>query len=287
MTKEAITFRPPTEKIVVKPIMRVRNPMVTDPQHEAYFLFGNANIGYMLPIDTQGNLVNPFSSHEEQKWLENELDLDLNYHRVKDNPWHKLKVKLGKDNKVLDLQNPKQYLEYLILKANKLQIAPDGASIKDKATYRYALVSENHEVKQNTSKANLKIEAYTALGKLQDDKEAMINFLKVYGKKVSYIGSKPEFILSQITKIIEEDIEGFLGVYKDKENYEIKLLIAQAVECGAITKKGREFTLPSGDPLANEGDKGTIDNAVKYLKSPANQEVLTIIKVRVDNAKDK
>lgn len=279
------SFTPPDKVIMVKPVLRVRNPLITDPEHEAYFLFGNASIDYSLPVDRQNNLLNPFSSKEEQKWLEDELDLDLNWHKVKDNYWHRAKVRCDKNTRRLNLSNPKDYIQYLILKANGLHIAPDGESQGLKATYKFALVSEEFETKKSVKKADLQIEAYMMLGKLKDDKDEMVNFLKVYGKKVSGV-SRTDFLVSELKKIIEEDIEGFLAVARDKDNYELKLLIATAAECGALIKSGRKYSLPGGDNLCGAGEVATIDNAVVYLKNPANQDILTLLKARVKNAKE-
>lgn len=278
-------FTIPEKTIIVKPIMRPRNSLITDPEHEAFFLVGNATITYCLPVDKYGNLLNPFTSKEEQSWLERELDVDLNFHKNKDNFWHKFRVRLGKDQRKLNLQNPKHYLEYLVLKANSLFIAPDGDKMSDKATYRYALVSEEFETKQSEKKADLEIEAYMHLGKLRDDKDEMIDFLKVYGRKVSDV-SKSSFLVAELKKIIETDLQGFLTVARDQENYEIKLLVAQAVECQAINKQGRKYHLPGGDDLCGPGDVPVIENVVAYLKNPANQDILTMLKARVKNAKD-
>lgn len=278
-------FTPPQKTIVVKPIMRARNSLIQDPEHEAFFLFGTATITYCLPVDRHGNLLNPFSNKAEQRWLERELDADLNIHKNKENFWHNFKVRLGKEERKLNLKNPKHYLEYLVLKANSLYIAPDGESMSRKATYRYALVSEEFETNQAAKSVDLEMEAFMNLGSIKDDREAMIDFLKIYGKKVSP-ESKRVFLVSELKKIIEKDIDGFLHIFRDKENYELKLLIARAVEVGAILKQGRKYHLPGGDDLCGPGDVPTINTVIEYLKNPANQDIVTMMKARVNNAKD-
>lgn len=282
---EEKVFVPLKEKKIIRPIRRSRNPMVSDPAHEAFFLFGNASIDYALPMDRQGNLINPFSSKGEQKWLERELDLDLNIYRNKDNYWMTFKVKMGKGEKMLDLSNPKHYIEYLVLKANKLFIAPSGDKQFDRATYRYVMLNPEYETNTEAKAIDKKIEAYKALGKLEDDSTAMVDFLKIYGKKVDD-SSKKEFLVAEINKVIEKSVDDFLTLYNDKENYEVRLLIARAVESGVIEKKGRKYNLPGGDPLCGEGSVATIDNVIAYLKSPAQQDMLSMIQARVKNAKD-
>jgi hypothetical protein len=277
-------FKPATKVVVVKPVMRMRNPMVSDPDHEAYFLFGSSTIHYCLPVDKNNNLINPFTSKDEQLWLEKALDADLNIYKKENNFWLKHKVKLGKDERKLNLANPKDYIDYLILKANSLYIAPDGESQQKKRTYRYALVSEEFETQTKVKASDKKKMAYKAAAKLEEKgKTAMLNFLKVYGHRVSE-ESKPEFLVAAIDDIIEENIDGFLAIVADKE-YETKLLIANAVELGAVVKKGRLYTLPGGDNLCGPGEQPTIDKAVSYLNSPRNSDILASLHAKVEGKK--
>jgi hypothetical protein len=277
-------FIPSTEKIVVAPIMRQRNPLITDPEHEAYFLFGTATNTYCLPLDRQGNLVDPFLSLEEKTWLERELDLDLNHHKRENNYFKLHKVRLGKEKRTLDLSNPKDYLDYIILRANKKTIAPDGASSLKLATYKYALEKESFREETIAKKADVEIECFMALGKIKDDNTKMANLLKVYGKKVSP-QSKSSFLISELRKIITEDPKEFLEVVNNQEDYEIKLLIAEGIEAGAIIKKGRKYFLPGGDHLCGEGEVPVLQTVIDYLQSPAQQDLLLGIKARIDKFK--
>lgn len=284
MEKEVITFTPSKEMVVVEPIMKARNPLVNDPDHEAYFLFNTAKIEYMLPVDRNNNLVNPFSSKEEQDWLEKELDVDLNIYKQKDNFWHRHKVRLGKDSRKLNLQNPKDYLDYLVLRSNPLYIAPSADKRLARATYRYAMVSEGYQVAEKAKKSNTKKEAYKAAAKLEaQGKEAMVDFLRVYGQKVSP-ASKIDFLVGQVDDIIENDIDGFLAIIKNQEDYEIRLLVEKAVEAGAVLKQGRKYFLPGGDALCGSGEAPVISSVITYLKSPANEDILDMLTARIDNA---
>lgn len=272
--------------IIVKPnLLRSNNKLVTDPEHEAYFLMGNSKISYTLPKDLHGNLMNPFKSEDEKKWLEHELDLDLNHHKAKDNFWHKFSVKLGKDERRLNLANAKHYLEYIILRANSMSIAPSLELAKKRATYKFIMTTAEAESIKLSNKADLEIEAYMYLGKIRENKEEMLNFLKVYGKKVSS-QSKEQFLLKELKTIVEEDLDTFLKIARDKDSYSIKLLIAEAVEIGALKKEGRKYFLPGGDSLSDPGEVPTIDNAIKFLSYKGNQDILNQIETRVKTAKD-
>ena len=165
-------------------------------------------------------------------------------------------------------------------------VAPTAATMKDKATYRYAMVKEGYKIKERAVKAGSKKTAYKGAARLEaEGREAMIDFLRVYGKKVSP-ASKIDFLVGQIDEIVETDMEGFLTIIEDKDNYEIKLLLELALECSAITKTGRKYFLPGGDPLCGTGDVSTLSVVIEYLKSPANGDILDMITARVENAKD-
>lgn len=293
---EEVKFKGKEEKITVSPILRSVNPNIDDPDHEAFFLFGNATRDYSLPMDRQGNLINPFESDQERAWLEKTLDVDLNVYKKSDNYWHKFKVKLGKQEKKLNLKNPQDYIDYLVLKLNRQFIAPLGTK-KDAylRTQKYALLKEDDQVSEIVNKETKKIEAYKAFGKMEDDKQAMINFLKVYGQTAVNVGSKKSkvslntkigLLIQLVSEIIEQDLNGFLNTVKDKENYDIKLLIANAVDTGVIIKEQRKYFLQGGDALCNEGLVPTIDNVVDYLKQIKNQDILLMLQARVDNAKE-
>lgn len=284
--KETTGFIPKKEIVIVKPnLTKSRNKLVSDPEHEAYFLMGTSSVHYSLPKDVQGNLINPFVEEGSKEWLEKELDVDLNYHKKNDNFWRSFKVKLNKDTKKLDLSNPKDYLTYLVLRANYLHIAPNENVANKRATYRYIMTSETFETEKQANSADKAIRAYMELGKIVEDKQAMYNFLKVYGKKVSP-QSKIDFFVAEIKKIIEEDIDSFLRIIEDKENYELKLLIANAVEIGAIKLDKRKYSLPGGDPLCEVGEIPTLENTIKFLKYKGNQELLMTLKARVENTKE-
>jgi len=258
--------------------------MIQDPAHEAYFLFGNSTNEYVLPRNKSGYLMNPFTSAEEQEWLEKILELDLNYHK-KGSEWEKVKVVLGKDAIILDMSNPRDYMNYLILLANKRAIAPNGTVQKKKLSYRYVMLQEDFEVKEKAKLVNSTKDAYMFLGKLQANKQSMLDFLTVYGKGVDD-QSTVAFLTGAVSNVMEEDLEGFLEIARDKENYTLRLMIQKAVKLNVVILTGREYSLPGGDKLADVGTVATLENALQYLKATENQDILLTLEARVKNAKD-
>jgi hypothetical protein len=285
MSKELENFMPEDKVLYLKPIKKARGLFLDSNNPEA-FLFGNSRIKFSLPRDRQGNLINPFKSKSEQAWLEKQLDADMNiYKKMTENYWAKYKLVLGKEKRKLDLNNPKDYLDYIVARTLDKYIATNGKSGTYTRTQIYELVEEDHENEVKASKADKTKEAYMLFGKLEaKGKEEMLNFLKVYGKRVDK-NSKIEYLKATIDTIIQEDMDKFISLAKDQD-FTIKLLIEDAVQVGVLIKSNREYLLPGGDKLAPEGLKATIDVATKYLKDKSNQDLLISIQQQVKTAKD-
>jgi hypothetical protein len=207
------------------------------------------------------------------------------YKKMSENYWAKYKLVLGKEKRKLDLNNPKDYLDYIVARTLDKYIATNGKSSTYTRTQIYELVEEDHENEVKASKADKTKEAYMLFGRLEaKGKEEMLNFLKVYGKRVDK-NSKVEYLKATIDTIIQEDIDKFISLAKDQD-FTIKLLIEDAVQVGVLIKSNREYLLPGGDKLAPEGLKATIDVATKYLKDKSNQDLLISIQQQVKTAKD-
>ena len=282
------SFKLPSKKVSVKPIMRTRG-FVKDPAHEAFFLFANATIDVKAPLDRNGHLVCPLSDEERAFFEDKELSGlhfekgELSPYKKKGNFWSTYKVKLEKTERLLDLSNPMDYIDYKLLLANTNLIAPDAKSSNKKKTYRYALVSAEESLQSAVSTSTKRKEAYKFAGKMEDSIEEMIAFLKIYGKKPSADASR-DFLIAEIDKIITDDIDTFLSIAKDKDR-DIKALIMEAVELGVVERHKRKYFMPGGDALAAEGLSSTLENATEYLKKPENQDIYLSIKERVNAAK--
>lgn len=268
--------------VKVMPVVRT-NGFITDPQHEAAFLVGPATNNYSAPIGRNGGIICPLSN-EEREVLEGIMQKDLSPYKEKDNFWKDYKVRLGKDPRTLRLDNPKEYIEYKLLLANKDRIAPDPKEAKRKRTYTYMIVSEDHEVDTRLSTQAKLQEAYKFFGKIEDNDKEMINFLKIYGKKVPYDANN-KWLKDQIGKIITENIAAFLDIARDADR-KTRLLILEAVDAGIVVKDGRKYFLQGGEPLAAPGEVPLMAAAVKFLKLKKNQDILIEIQERLKNAKD-
>lgn len=275
--------------VKVMPVIRT-NGFITDPQHEAAFLVGPATNNYSAPMGKNGGIICPLS-REEMEYFEDPTRSgmshksgDLSPYKKNNNFWKGYKVRLDKNPRTLRLDNPKEYIEYKLLLANESFIAPNPKEAKRKRTYKYMIVTEEHEVDTRLSTQAKMQEAFKFFGKIEDNDEEMINFLKVYGKKVP-MDAKTKWLKDQLGSVINENLGAFLDIARD-EDRKTKLLILNAVDAGIINKDGRKFYLQGGEPLSAPGDVSIMANAVKFLKAKKNQDILLEIQARLDNSKD-
>jgi len=288
--KEPTTFEGLNKKIFIRPIQRAVSSLVSDPNHENYFLFGAATVQLSLPGSKDNSsgerliLVNPFQTKDERIWLEKELEINLNHLApVEENFWESRRVILGKGVRVLDLKKPYDYIDYLILLKNPDLIAVGGANKFKRPTYRFVLEDEDFEIENKANKFSVKKEAIIEYAKIETNREKLVQFLKVYGKTVSE-SSKLPFLQGLVSDIIEKDPNMFLKLVKD-DKFNFKLLIEECVEHGVLRKEKRQYFQVGGDPLSNEGEPSTMENAVTFLSHIKNQEIVENLKKKLEIAK--
>lgn len=269
--------------VYLKPVPR-GGKMVNDPNHIAYFQYEGASNWFQLPKDKRNVLVNPFRSEEEKRFFEQELDVDLNIHKKKEeNFWTTFFVKVVKNRQLmvsgykLDLSDPMDNLRYRVLK-HQDQVAPSWDERFDRPSYRFALVDEDYEeVKENTKSQKL-IEAYTYLGSIQGSTTKMRDFLGVYnldhrtGKEIPEDAEK-EWLVREVKRLIESDIDGFLAI-RDDNDWEIKKLIYDNIRSGAIIKHDR-----NSFSLVGEDVKYTFSELVHYLNQAKEVKSDTYLKL--------
>ena len=106
----------------------------------------------------------------------------------------------------------------------------------------------------------------------------MTNVLKVHGKKMDDSVS-PDFIESEIDKMIEDNPKAFLAIVNDN-NFSMKVFIEDCVRAKALVKSGSKYMLAGGDVIGY-----SLSDTIDYLKDPTNQEVYINLKGRLDISK--
>jgi len=270
------------KKVRVMPV--TRNGGWLKPGHDGHFMYTGVDATFCVPIrQDNGKLVDPLKdfNEEEKRELAKNLAVDVDSFNIfnKNNYWLGKEVKLDKNSEILDLKDPGDVVKYVILKANEDSIAPSFSSRFDKGTYRFCLSDLEEETIEKRNKADKKKTAYMAFGKMQVSDTRLKNFFKVYGKRVQSDASI-DWMVGQVDSIIENDLDGFLAIVEDP-NYEMKLLISEAIDARAIIKKGLEYELPGGESLGN------LDETIAKLNNVKYQDVLMTINARIEASKSK
>lgn len=267
-------------RVKVWPIKRARG-LVQDPEHEASFLFGTAINELTVPLDRNGRLKDPLTANERE-WFE-EYDKELNLEKGDTsingkNMWIGYKIQLDKSIRILDLSDPRDYIDYKVLLVNTDKIAPSWAEKDKKATYLYALVDEESEEKEEASRADKMRRAYEHFGRISEDPDEMKKFLRIYGRQVAE-DSKVNWLKSQLQDIIDTDLKGYLNVAED-EDYDMKDFINRAIKAGAIIKQRNQYKLPGGEVIAR-----SIKELIDYLRANENQDIYIDIESKVEASK--
>ena len=273
------------EKIIVKYIPK-ENGNITNPKHVLYGgLAEGAKITYTTPRLRNGQFVN-ILTNEEKDFLENAMGLEYNalsiYNKT-NNFWSNVRVVLGKDDTVLDLSDPNQFIAYKILLKLSDQIAPSIQYMQDnpKQTYRFVITSGDEENRVAKDRMSYTMKCYKEYGKIEDDAKTLIVIIEtIEGRPVSR-NTKLEFLQTKINNLIQADSKLFLKVITDPL-LKTKVLIKDAINNGVISNRdGHYYYREDNSPLCEYNQEATLSNAAKYLNNPKHQDILFAIQAKV------
>lgn len=275
-------------KVILKPVIK---PGGMNPKgHDGEFMYSGTEVHFVLPYNIHKGRLETVLTPEEQEYFEGALGEDLNIHRKKDNYWHTFRIKIRKDDRLmrigyeLDLNDHTDYLRWKVLQLSP-DVAPSWRERFDKGSYIFALADE-HELTENRARmADRRKKAYRFFGKIDSSKKKMRDFLRVYGKIASESATL-DFLNGAIDNLIENPgtINKVLEIIDD-ENYDMRLFIEDAVECGAMIKKGGKFYLQGGDAINknNPSIEGTVEQMNLYKRD--TDDIYLRIDTQIKNSK--
>lgn len=273
------------ERVIVRHINRPTG-LVDNPKHILYGnIAPNAVKKFTLPKLTRSNtFVNPLTD-SEKRFLESYMGLEYNqlsiYNKTENNFWVNRWVRLGKDDTILDLSNPQQYIDYKILLANKDFIAPSLEAYENypKRTYQYMIVSDSDLEKKEESNMSTTMRCYKAFGKIEEDIMTMRVVVELMEGKPTASTVKSPFLKGRINTLIQSNPKLFLRIVDDPY-LPTKVLMKSALEQNIITKRG-EFYYYDGNPLCEDGQEPNYSTAAAYLNSPRHQTLKFAIEARL------
>ena len=189
---------------------------------------------------------------------------DLNTN-IRDNEYLRgLYTEMPKGGLNLDLSDPRDFLIDKLLQGYTNVIAPDLASRKQKASYRYVRIFEEDELDTELSASDTKKTAYKFLGALEESRERMIMYLLNEGKKL-HPSIDTKNLRGEVNKRMELSHAKFVAALEDPLFNE-KGMLNMAVIVGTVDFRSNLY-LYNGVPLAPEGEPATLVNAANFLKA--------------------
>lgn len=287
--KEAVINEPinclRNERVIVRYVPK-ESGIVTNPKHILYGgMAENAVKYFTVPQLESGKLVNILTD-DEKEFLEDIMGLEFNalsIYKKENNYWSNKQVRLLKQDNILDLSDPEQYIKYKILLANKDEIAPSLQVLQDmpKATYKYVIIKEGEETSNARQEMSATMQAYMEYGKYEKDADTLRTIIETIDGRPLALNTKIEFLQTKINKLIQADAKLFLKVITDPL-LSTKVLIKRAVEGGLIANRGGFFYLrEDNSPLCSNKEDPTFNIAAKFLASPKNQALKFSIEAKL------
>lgn len=273
------------ERVIVRFVPR--ETRITNPKH---ILYGGMSEGavryYTVPIMQSTGAYKNVLTDSEKEFLENYMGLDYNalsVYKKEDNYWANFKVRLTKQDTILDLSNPNDYIKYKVLRANSDFIADSLDTLQNypKSTYQFVLIKEGDSEKQESVKMSTIMKCYKEYGKIEDDKDTLRTILSMLDGRTVARNTKLEFLQGKINTHIQANPKLFYSIISDP-TLPVKVLIKRAVEGGLIYKKGNYYYLKEDNsPLCGPNQEPTLSTAAKYLLLPKNQELRFTIEAKL------
>lgn len=317
MAKEKVTaeeqailneFVLPNKKIYIKPI--IKKGRWLSEEHSGNFMYDNTKLTITVPLHAQtGQLVDPLT-REEREFFENRsksgLDFspgDLNVFKRENkltgelNFWLNFEYRIFKNQGVvtpdtvldiLDLSKPMDYIKYKVCLTNSLpggQVAPSWSERNEQGTYRIVLIDSKEEDEVSATKADKFAEAWKFYLTVQNSHSKMFELLNVYWLENRKANKPPldadmDWMKKELSRIINDNVDSFLSLINS--NYEEKLLINNAMKCGAIRMSGSLFLNVDGTPLGN-----SLKEVILYYRDDRNSEQKMKLIAQIEAYKDK
>lgn len=206
-----------------------------------------------------GNLYTGISE-EDARRLEKEIGYQEGHLSPTSEFWNIFTVKLGKQDLVLDTENPYDELQYLFLKNHK-RVA-NGLN-KITPSTDYVIINKDSEAEEANKINKIKRTAYREMDKMSI--EDMRKCLRLYGIKSDTMSN--ELVEAKMTEQIENSPKSFMMKWVENPNKEINFVIEEAVAKNIIRKNRTQYYF--GTDMIGNG----IEDVIAYLKDKKNNDI--------------
>ena len=286
-TKSIETFNPLRKERVIVRFVPKENDNIVDRKHVAFGgMMDGAVRGFTVPVLSNGTYKNVLTDNEKT-FLEEVLGLEVNglsVYNKKDNYWDNFLIKLTKQDTILDLSDPEDYIKYKVLLANKDLVAPSMKQLREarRATYEYVIMEPNEEFSDSRNRVNNTMKCYEEFGAIKDKFDILRCIIETVDGRTVASNTKIEFLQAKATDLIASNPKLFLETITDPL-LNTKVLIKKAVEANLISKRGEYYYFrEDGSPLCGPNEDPTSTIAARYLSLPENQELKFAIEAKLN-----
>lgn len=286
-TKSIETFNPLRKERVVVRFVPKENDNIVDRKHVAFGgMMDGAVRGFTVPVLSNGTYKNVLTDNEKT-FLEEVLGLEVNglsVYNKKDNYWDNFLIRLTKQDTILDLSDPEDYIKYKVLLANKDLVAPSMKQLREarRATYEYVIMEPNEEFSDSRNRVNNTMKCYEEFGAIKDKFDILRCIIETVDGRTVASNTKIEFLQAKATDLIASNPKLFLETITDPL-LNTKVLIKKAVEANLISKRGEYYYFrEDGSPLCGHNEDPTFTIAARYLSLPENQELKFAIEAKLN-----
>lgn len=248
--------------------------------HDGEFQFTGCETWIVPPkSSTTGQRLTGLTEEDERR-LEIKLRMSVGaLSRYNEDFWSKYCIKVPKEGKIFFMENPKDELDILVLKAHP-SIANSAMEIADSPGASHYLTSVEKEAEVNNVRERVEREAIKKFSPLSAAE--MIDILKVYaisGHKMPHKITKAtptDLVETSLYNKLKEDPEEFLRIINDP-SFKTKVLIDKFLTNKILLKSGSRYLVHGGDVIGV-----TLEATIEYLEDPYNQDVLLGLRAKLE-----
>lgn len=217
---------------------------------------------------------------EDEARLERKLKLAAgSLSKYNEDFWSNYKIKIPKEGRIFYMENPKDELDVLILKAHP-DIANSAMEVADSPGASHYLSSLEKEAEVNNAKDKSEREAIKLYAGLGTDEK--IDVLKVYGLlggrssiKITK-NTSVDLIESSLYEKLKNDPDEFIRIVKDP-SFKTRVLIDSLIAKRILIRSGSKYIVHGGDAIGVN-----LEATIEYLEDPQNQDVLISLKGKLE-----
>ena len=274
------------ERVIIKFYKRKKgNSTIDNPKHVAHGgMLETATKELVPPMLRSGQRKNILTDSEKE-FLEDYMQLPKGALSIYNKEfWSKRRLVLRKEDNILDLSDPDDYISYKIALANSNIVAPSFEDIEKKATYTFYIEREGESEARQVKTLTVKQEAYRLFGKYEESEDVLRYILSQAGKHTAK-NSKLKSLTAWIGELMDDKPQLFVSIASDPL-LKTKVFINKAVDLGVVTITNNEyFDAESGKPICGPTENPTLERAAAFLNEPRQQEYKLILEARVKNNK--